>query len=89
MLVVGAASCSVKKRVVMAMPGAQHHNLLPSLMQTQVGGVNETTQDEVCEVGDEVIECHPVKERKGREGRMLQSKIWFIFKNSHLFFGDL
>lgn len=64
-LVVGASPSSVEKRLVVAAPGAPHHGLLPGLMDTQVGCVDETTQDEVCEVSYKVIKCHPAgQERK-------------------------
>jgi len=58
-LLVGAASGSVEKRLVMALPGAPHHGLLPGLMEAQVGCVDEATQDEVREVDDEVVKRHP------------------------------
>lgn len=63
MLVVDAASGSVQERVTVDTPGAAHHGLHPGLMETQVGRVDETTQDEVSEVSDEVIERHPTRER--------------------------
>lgn len=43
----------------MVTPGAPNHSLLPGLMETQVGRVNEATQDEVSEVSDEIIKGHP------------------------------
>lgn len=58
----------------MATPGAPGHSLLPGLMEAQVGGVDETTQDEVCEVDDEVIKRHPAEtEKRGEES-------WIIIK---------
>lgn len=66
MLVVGAAPGSVEERVFVAAPGAPHHGLLPGLMETQVGCVDETTQDEVCEVSDKVIKCHPAERERKR-----------------------
>lgn len=68
MFVVDAATGSVEKRVVVAAPGAAHHGLLPGLMETQVGRVDETTQDEVCEVSDEVIKRHPARRERRRGG---------------------
>lgn len=69
-LVVGAAPGSVEKRVVVATPGAPHHGLLPGLVEAQVGRVDETTQDEVCEVGDEVVKRHPGEKRRDEESRL-------------------
>ena len=57
--VVAAAAGSAKKWVVVATPGPTHHRLLPRLVETQVGCVDETTEDEVREVGDKVIKGHP------------------------------
>lgn len=72
MLVVDAAPGSVEKRVVVAAPGAAHHGLLPGLMETQVGRVDETTQDEICEVNDEVVKHHPAgRERDRGEDELL------------------
>lgn len=65
--VVDAASSSVEKRVVVATPGAPDGGLLPGLVDTQVGRVDETAQDEVGEVGDKVIECHPAEEKRREE----------------------
>lgn len=63
--VVDAAPGSVEKRLVVAAPGAPHRGLLPRLMHTQVRRVDETAQDEVREVSDEVVKCHPA----GKKGR--------------------
>lgn len=76
MLVVGTAPGSVEKRIIMAAPGAPHHSLFPCLMETQVGCVNETTQDEVCEVGDKVIKCHPAGGERKRGGEVEIVEIW-------------
>lgn len=64
-LVVGAPAGPVEERVVMATPGAPHHGLLPGLVETQVGRVDETAEDDVGEVCNEVIEGHPAERRTG------------------------
>lgn len=48
----------------MVPPGALHHGLIPGFMDTHVGCVNETTQDEVCEVSYKVIKCHPAGQER-------------------------
>lgn len=59
--VVDAAPSSVEKRLVVVAPGAPHRDLLPRLMDAQVGRVDETAQDEVREVGDKVVKGHPAE----------------------------
>lgn len=56
---VDAASGAVTERVLTQRPGAPHHLLLPGLVDAQVGGVDEATQDQVSEVLAEVIKRHP------------------------------
>lgn len=43
----------------MGTPGAVHHCLLPGLVDAQVGGVDEPTQDQIGEVLTEVLKVHP------------------------------
>lgn len=74
MLVVGAATRSVEKRVVVAAPGAPCYSLLPGLMETQVGRVDKTTQDEVGEVSDKVVKCHPAGKREEEERNIILIK---------------
>lgn len=62
--VVDAATGSVEERLGVAVPGAPNHHLLPRLMDAQVGRVDETAQDEVCEVGSKVVKCHPAEEKE-------------------------
>lgn len=45
----------------MAAPGAPHRDLLPCLVDAQVGRVDETAQDEVREVSNKVIKRHPAE----------------------------
>ncbi|KAG7234890.1 hypothetical protein INR49_003627 [Caranx melampygus] len=45
-LVVGTAPRSVEKWIVVATPRAPHHSFFPGLMETQIGCVDETTEDE-------------------------------------------
>jgi len=58
-LVIDAASGSVTKGILAVDPGASHHLLLPGLVDAQVGGVDETTKDQVSEILTEVIKRHP------------------------------
>ena len=62
--VVDAAPSSVEKRLVVVAPGPPRGGLLPRLVDTQVGRVDETAQDEVCEVGSKVVKCHPAGKRR-------------------------
>lgn len=68
-LVVYAASGSVAEGVLSVGPGAPHHLLLPGLVDTQVGGVDEAAQYQISEVLAEVIKCHPAgaQEKERRE----------------------
>ena len=56
---VDAAPGAVAQRVLAERPGAPHHLLLPGLVDAQVGGVDEATQNQVSEVLAEVIKGHP------------------------------
>lgn len=72
--VVDAAPSSVDKRLVVVAPGATHRDLLPRLMDAQVGRVDETAQDEVREVGDKVVKGHPAEREETN----------FLLKNAFL-----
>lgn len=63
--VVDAATGSVEERLGVVVPGAPNHHLLPRLVDAQVWRVDETAQDQVREVGNKVVKCHPA-EKKGR-----------------------
>lgn len=58
---VDAAPRAVPERVLAERPGAPHHLFLPGLVDAQVGGVDEATQDQVSEVLAEVVKGHPEK----------------------------
>lgn len=82
-LVIDAATWSVAEGVLAVDPRAPHHLLLPSFVDTQVGGVDEAAQDQVSEVLAEVVERHPAggqeKERReetGQSGYRLEGKAW-------------
>lgn len=42
-----------------------HHCLLPGLVDAQVGGVDESTQDQIGEILTEVLKVHPRVKRSG------------------------
>lgn len=66
--VVDTASGPIAEGVLSVDPGASHHLLFPGFVDAQVGRVNETAQDEVCEVLAEVVKRHPASYSRAQRG---------------------
>lgn len=74
LLVIAAPARPVAKWVIVTLPGAPLHSLLPGLVDTQVGRVDETTEDDICEVCNEVVKIHPEGRKRRRWAEILDDE---------------